>query len=159
MWKMKSILAAFVTGLVFLLVFPLITIFINNAFHLPIFSSILYQVFGLVLCLSGALIFLYCSSLFSKLGKGTPAPIDPPNKLVVKGLYQHTRNPIYVGYFLLLLGEFFVLGFSLLLIYSIVIAFSIHLYVVYVEEPVLKKRFGDSYIGYTQQVPRWFFKI
>jgi len=39
-------------------------------------------------------------------GKGTPAPIDPPKELVVSGLYNYVRNPMYVGVFLVIRCDF-----------------------------------------------------
>ena len=60
---------------------------------------------GLILIITGAVINLksYWDLIFS--GKGTPDPLIPTVKLVVRGLYQIMRNPIYVGLFLILSGE------------------------------------------------------
>lgn len=157
--KIKSILLGCTVGTFFMIIFPLITIFINNYFNLPIYRNSVHRITGFLLCIIGISIFLYCSNLFAKIGRGTPAPIEPPKKLVAEGLYHFTRNPIYVGYFLIFLGEFFIFGHSLLLIYSLITISLLHFYVVYVEEPNLKKRFGDTYIKYTEKVSRWFLKI
>ena len=88
-------------------------------------------------------------------GKGTPATIDPPKKLVVTGLYLHTRNPMYIGVLLILLGySIWCLSLSLLL-YTGAVFFVGHLFVILYEEPTLKQKFGNNYITYCQQVPRW----
>lgn len=60
---------------------------------------------GLVPILMGAAIYLWCAWDFATFGKGTPAPIDAPKKLVVRGLYRVTRNPMYIGVGLILIGE------------------------------------------------------
>jgi len=93
--------------------------------------------------------------MFIKIGGGTPAPIEPPKELVIKGIYRFTRNPIYIGYFLILLGEFFIFGYLLLLFYFIAMLVFMQIYVVYIEEPKLKKRFGEAYKDYMKNVPRW----
>ena len=58
--------------------------------------------FGLALAvpvlLLGAAIYAWCVWDFAMFGRGTPAPIDEPKKLVVRGLYRYTRNPMYVGH-------------------------------------------------------------
>lgn len=153
--KTKSILSGCIIGFLFTILFPLITIFINNYLNLSIYNYFIYKIIGFIFCISGIFIFLYCSYLFIKIGRGTPAPIEPPKELVIQGVYRFTRNPIYIGYFLILLGEFFVFGHFLLLLYFIILLFFMHFYVVYVEEPKLKKRFGKTYIEYTKNVPRW----
>jgi hypothetical protein len=49
------------------------------------------------LLLIGTAIYLWCLWDFATAGRGTPAPIDPPKELVVRGLYRTVRNPMYVG--------------------------------------------------------------
>ena len=107
----------------------------------------------------GGSLFLYCSSLFIIFGKGTPVPIEPPKKIVQQGLYKYVRNPMYLGYFAMVIGEALLFGAALLFVYVIVFILTTHIYVVYFEENDLKKRFGNSYDEYTKQVPRWIPKI
>jgi len=38
------------------------------------------------------------------IGRGTPAPIDEPDKLIVQGLYSYVRNPMYIGVLLVIVG-------------------------------------------------------
>jgi hypothetical protein len=52
---------------------------------------------GFGLLMLGALIYLVCVMEFAVRGRGTPAPIDAPKRLVVSGLYHYVRNPMYVG--------------------------------------------------------------
>ncbi|MGZ5525812.1 MAG: methyltransferase family protein [Methylomonas sp.] len=107
--------------------------------------------------LIGTAIYLRCAWDFAVEGLGTPAPIDPPKNLVVAGLYRRTRNPMYQGVILLLLGECLWLSDTALLIYALSIAAAFHTFVVLHEEPALRNRFGDSYTDYCNKVPRWGF--
>lgn len=109
--------------------------------------------------LIGAAIYLRCAWDFASDGLGTPAPIDPPKKLVVKGLYRRTRNPMYLGVLLLLLAECLLFQDARLLIYTGSVALVFHLFVVFYEEPALGSRFGATYSDYCRQVPRWGFAL
>jgi protein-S-isoprenylcysteine O-methyltransferase Ste14 len=88
-------------------------------------------------------------------GKGTPAPFDPPQALVVGGLYRFVRNPMYIGDLLVLWGESLLFGSPLLLAYSLLILAVCHLFVVLYEEPALRRTFGGAYARYSDAVPRW----
>ncbi|NCO97164.1 MAG: isoprenylcysteine carboxylmethyltransferase family protein [Candidatus Aenigmarchaeota archaeon] len=156
--KINSILLAILVGSFFMLIIPFLLIYLNARINLPVFSNLFFTIVGLFLIFIGTAVFLYCSGLFIKIGKGTPAPIEPPKKLVIKGLYKFTRNPIYLGYMSIFFGEFFIFGQFLLLVYFILSISLIHFYVVCREEPLLKRRFGKDYIEYMKRVPRWFPK-
>ena len=107
----------------------------------------------------GTAIYLRCAWDFAIEGLGTPAPIDPPKKLVVTGLYRRTRNPMFQGVLLLLLAECLLFANPALLVYSLSIALLFHLAVVFHEEPGLSSRFGVSYSEYCRKVPRWGFAL
>ena len=158
MWKSKSILSGILLGATLFIIFPEVGIYINEFFQLPIFRNIIYQIAGLSLCIISLSLFVCSSHLFSKIGKGTPAPIEPPKELVAEGIYRFTRNPIYIGYISAIVGEFLIFGHFLLLLYALGAIFFVHFYVVCVEEPSLKKRFGEQYVIYMKTVPRWFLK-
>lgn len=110
-----------------------------------------------VCILIGTVIYLRCAWDFAVDGLGTPAPIDPPKKLVVTGLYRWFRNPMYQGVLLILLGECLLFLDRGLLIYTASFALVFHVFVVFYEEPILRSRFGVSYIDYCRKVPRWNF--
>ncbi len=111
--------------------------------------------FGGVLIAAGIAIYVRCAWDFVRAGRGTPAPYDPPRLLVVRGLYRWTRNPIYVGVTLVLLGEAALFGSWALLAYAAAVLGGFHLRVVLYEEPVLRKQFGAAYDDYCRRVPRW----
>ena len=110
---------------------------------------------GFIPLVLGAAIYFRCAWDFAFAGRGTPAPIDPPKELVVRGLYRYVRNPMYVGVLTVLLGE--VLSFASigLLAYAGVVFLGFHLFVVFYEEPALQRKFGESYQRYCESVPRW----
>jgi protein-S-isoprenylcysteine O-methyltransferase Ste14 len=108
----------------------------------------------------GLAIYLRCAWDFAVKGSGTPAPIDPPKKLVVSGLYRRTRNPMFQGVLLVLLAECLLFAdHPALLVYVGSIALFFHITVLFREEPDLASRFGTSYSHYCRQVPRWGFAV
>ena len=62
---------------------------------------------------------------------------------------------MYLWFFVILLGEFLVFGQLMFLFGFLLAIVGFHLYVVYFEEPGLKKRFGQEYLDYLKKVPRW----
>jgi protein-S-isoprenylcysteine O-methyltransferase Ste14 len=93
---------------------------------------------------------------FAVVGGGTPAPFDPPKKLVTQGLYRYVRNPGYIGGLLINLGEGLILESALVFVFAAFMFAIFHFFVIYYEEPKLKEMFGESYDEYLNTVPRWF---
>jgi protein-S-isoprenylcysteine O-methyltransferase Ste14 len=114
-----------------------------------------FRYFGVLPILIGASIYFWCAWDFTFTGRGTPAPIDPPKELVVRGLYRYVRNPMYVGVLSVLLGEALFFASRTLLQYSVIVFGFFYLFVVIFEEPVLQSKFGESYQKYRQNVPRF----
>jgi protein-S-isoprenylcysteine O-methyltransferase Ste14 len=88
-------------------------------------------------------------------GRGTQAPIAPPELLVRSGLYARVRNPMYASYFAIVLGEALLYRSRALLAYALLFFALEHAYVVGVEEKVLRRRFGADYDAYRARVGRW----
>jgi len=103
----------------------------------------------------GLVVILWCFVDFVRHGHGTPAPYDPPRKLVVAGLYRSVRNPQYVGVILVAVGEVLLAEAVVLLGYAALLAVAYHLFVRYYEEPTLSRLFGEAYLQYREAVPRW----
>lgn len=114
---------------------------------------------GFVPLLLGISVYLWCAWDFSIIGKGTPAPIDPPKALVQRGLYRFSRNPMYVGVLLILAGEAVLFRSPFLAAYAALFWLFFHLVVIGYEEPVLRRKFGSAYDEYINRVPRWFPKL
>jgi len=111
------------------------------------------------LWVTGIATLIWCFWDFVQKGKGTPAPIDPPKELVVSGLYNYVRNPMYVGIILILIGHFVWFGFWSLVAYAVIVFIAFSTFVIFYEEPNLKKRFGAAYEEYCKRVPRWIPRI
>ena len=103
----------------------------------------------------GLAIYVRCLWEFAARGRGIPAPVDHPKQLVVTGLYQYVRNPMYVGVLLFLLGEALFFGSWPFLFYTIGWLLFVHCNVLWYEEPNLRRKFGRSYEHYTAAVNRW----
>jgi len=110
---------------------------------------------GLALLLVGAAIYGWCVYDFATFGRGTPAPIDAPSRLVVRGLYRYTRNPMYLGVLTVILGWVALYRSAALGAYAIAVAAAFSLFIVLYEEPHLRRAFGDEYEAYRARVPRW----
>jgi protein-S-isoprenylcysteine O-methyltransferase Ste14 len=119
--------------------------------HLPL----IVRLVGLALACAGVAGLAWCFALFVRRGRGTPAPYDPPQLLVTSGPYVFTRNPMYVSLALLLTGESLMTGSRSLALYEAFVALPVYLFVRYVEEPQLRRRFGEAYTAYCARVPRW----
>ncbi len=115
----------------------------------------LSQVAALVPFLLGAAIYFWCLWDFARHGRGTPAPIDAPKRLVVRGLYRFIRNPMYVGVLLVIGGWAAFFESSAILYYGLGIGLMFHLVVLLIEEPMLASQFGESYEAYRRAVGRW----
>ena len=102
-----------------------------------------------------------CMWDFGWTGRGTPAPMAAPQRLVVVGFYRNVRNPMYVG--------FFAGWFSLWALYgeanrgSLIVALVAlaiaELFVRLYEEPILRSKFGADYEEYCRNVPRWIPRL
>jgi protein-S-isoprenylcysteine O-methyltransferase Ste14 len=109
---------------------------------------------GFSVLILGFVIVISAIHQFSQKGKGTLAPWQPPQKLVVSGVYRYTRNPMISGVVLVLLGEVIILGSWAILFWFILFTVVNYIYFIIGEEPELEKRFGQDYIEYKKNVPR-----
>jgi protein-S-isoprenylcysteine O-methyltransferase Ste14 len=110
---------------------------------------------GIILMALGGALGLACVGTFVTLGRGTPAPFDPPRAFVARGIYRFVRNPMYIGGLLLLLGLGFIARSGSMILFAILVSYLVHLGVVYLEEPDLKRRFGEDFLEYERSVNRW----
>jgi len=110
---------------------------------------------GGVLVVLGGVLALACVLTFALAGKGTPAPFDPPRRLVVRGPYRFVRNPMYIGAGAALAGAAMFYRAPALLGYAALFFVATHLFVVGYEEPALRRMFGAEYEDYCRRVRRW----
>jgi protein-S-isoprenylcysteine O-methyltransferase Ste14 len=94
-------------------------------------------------------------------GRGTPAPFIPPQRLVVTGFYRYVRNPMYVGFAFGWIGLWVVFGHPdpRLIAAVAAVALGVHLFVLFYEEPTLRKKFGAEYEEYCRNVRRWWPRV
>jgi protein-S-isoprenylcysteine O-methyltransferase Ste14 len=118
----------------------------------------LLQILAMLVIVAGATLAIASILTFAFIGKGTPAPFDPPRKLVVAGPYRWVRNPMYIGAGLVLLGAAMFYGSIGLVLYTIAFWSMAHLFVLFYEEPVLRRKFGADYDAYSANRRRWIPK-
>jgi protein-S-isoprenylcysteine O-methyltransferase Ste14 len=116
------------------------------------------HVAGMIMVAIGTALALWCVFTFVFIGKGTPAPFDPPRKLVVRGPYRFVRNPMYIGAGMTLAGAALYYQSLSIFIYTCLFFLITHLFVVLYEEPTLRRTFGDEYEEYFHRVRRWIPK-
>src|SRR5215218_7602502 len=121
--------------------------------------NLLPMLAGCLLIGLGLTLVIYTVSLFFNYGEGTLAPWAPTQKLVVRGIYRHVRNPMISGVCTVLLGEALVLGSVTLLFWFGFVLLLNMIYLPLVEEPGLEQRFGADYLRYKQNVPRWIPRL
>lgn len=161
---MKLIVRAMISQILPIIICLIIPLLIITGFnnHLQNFNSVLSWamfIFGFLLILFGIGFLIYTNKSFFTIGRGTLAPWDPPKKLVINDAYRYVRNPMISSVLIIVLGEAFI--FSSIELFILFLFFLIlnHLYFVYSEEPGLIKRFGNDYIDYKNNVPRWIPRI
>jgi protein-S-isoprenylcysteine O-methyltransferase Ste14 len=116
---------------------------------------------GWIVVAIGSLIVLPCMWEFAWRGLGTPAPFDPPRRLVISGPYRWVRNPMYVGFGVVLIGEAIVFphAATVILIMMLILWAFVTAFVIAYEEPTLRRLFGADYDNYCRSVHRWIPRL
>jgi len=139
----------------FLLIYLPARVLARSGIHRPAVVGA-WQMVGWVIGTLGALLALACVASFIRFGRGTPAPFDAPRQLVVRGPYRFVRNPMYTGAALVLGGAALFYDSIDLLIYGGAFIAFFHLFVIFYEEPTLRRKFGAEYEAYCHSVRRWW---
>jgi protein-S-isoprenylcysteine O-methyltransferase Ste14 len=124
----------------------------------PTSKAILLALGGVCVGL-GLVLIVATARLFGTVGRGTLAPWDPPQRFVVRGVYRHARNPMMTGALLTLLGEALLSACLPLLCWFAVAGIIYAVYIPLSEEPGLVGRFGEEYLAYKRNVPRWIPRL
>ncbi|PYQ37691.1 MAG: hypothetical protein DMG99_20600 [Acidobacteria bacterium] len=103
---------------------------------------------GMALLVIGEIIVLVCGGILS-----TPGVL--PTDFVAFGPFRYVRNPMSLGAVTMMFGWALVCRSISILILSVTLFLALHGFVVFVEEPGLEKRFGNSYLQYKRSVHRW----
>ena len=124
-------------------------------FRAPFFDVGLTRAVGIMLILAGVPGVVNSFARFAMQGLGTPAPVAPPERLVVTGLYRYVRNPMYVSVVAIIIGQALLFGDWRLFVYGAVFWLACHAFVLVYEEPTLRRKFGPQYEAFYTNVPRW----
>lgn len=114
---------------------------------------------GVLLILAGAAFVLSAFVRFVTEGLGTPAPVAPPDRLVIGGVYRYVRNPMYLAVLSCIVGQALLLLQPVLLGYAAIGAIAMFAFVRLYEEPNLSRRFGGDYQAYRGAVPGWWPRL
>ncbi len=129
--------------------------FLDWWFQLPFFLIPVVIIIGLVITSAGLSLLVITNRLIATIGEGTLAPWAPTSKLVIQGVYAYMRNPMIAGVLTILLGEAIMFGSWGIFLWCLFFMTGNHVYFVFSEELGLIDRFGDEYIEYMRNVPRW----
>jgi protein-S-isoprenylcysteine O-methyltransferase Ste14 len=151
-----------VTALPITVIVVIPAVLISLLYYAPLWGSnslpqLLFLMKGSFLMITGLILLSSTIQLFIK--KGTIAPWNPTTKLIVSGVYGHVRNPMITGVFIVLTGESVLLGSISVTIWTILFALTNMIYVPLIEEPKLAERFGEEYLTYKENVPRWIPRL
>ncbi|HJX49851.1 MAG TPA: isoprenylcysteine carboxylmethyltransferase family protein [Candidatus Nanoarchaeia archaeon] len=125
-------------------------------FIFPFFRIITYpyNLIGIGFVIIGVLLNTWAWLLFIK-NKTTQNPFKQPNKFIKIGVYKFSRNPMYLGMLLILIGMSVLSGklitFSIPLLFWVII----NKWYVPIEEKIMEKRFKKDYSKYKDDVRRW----
>lgn len=103
----------------------------------------------------GVAVYARCTWDFVRFGRGTPAPMDAPRRLVTRGLYRYVRNPMYSAVLAVIAGWAVLFGSIAVAIYGTSIFALLSVSLRYYEEPRLARQFGDEYADYRDRTGRW----
>lgn len=159
----KHIRAIVLLPIAVILVIPSFLILVTDSLNLgwsltPPLNLVLLAA-GCVLIFSGLALLVTTIAMFATVGRGTLAPWDPTQRLVLRGVYLHVRNPMISGVFCVLLGEAVSLGSVPVLGWFLVFLVGNMVYIPLVEEADLEGRFGEEYRRYKENVPRWIPRL
>src|SRR5499425_3092390 len=125
----------------------------------PFFGFFPIRMVGVLLIAAGLPVLLDSFARFAIQGLGTPAPVAPPQHLVVTGPYRYVRNPIYVAVLSMIFGQGLLFGNTWLLGYGVVVWLAFFAFVLLYEEPALRGEFGKEYDDFCAHVPRWIPRL
>jgi protein-S-isoprenylcysteine O-methyltransferase Ste14 len=130
-------------------------------FSVPMAGAARWRWLAAIPSVLGFSVALRCVWDFGWTGRGTPAPIVPPQRLVVVGFYRFVRNPLYVGFALGWIGLWIIFAHAdpAAIAATAAVALGVHLFVIFYEEPTLHGKFGAEYDDYRRSVRRWWPRL
>lgn len=154
-------LSSFAAPVIFCIVIPyMIVASAHPRLERSIFNpSLGLAILGLVILLIGLVGFILTVRMLIRIGNGTIMPWDPTHRLVTGSLYAYVRNPMILSVITIVAGEALLLGSVWMAVLAIVFCAINTVYFVFSEEPGLERRFGEEYLEYKRNVPRWIPRL
>jgi protein-S-isoprenylcysteine O-methyltransferase Ste14 len=140
--------ALFYFYIVFSIAFGLPAVSKHEFFHSEIISWV-----GVVFCLAGLVLVLWSLVSFGRSFR-VGIDTDHPDTLVTDGIFRYSRNPIYVAFAFVLIGQFLTFPTWILLAYLVAATWLFHRQVLR-EEEYLRTRYGQEYAEYCGRVRRY----
>ena len=113
-----------------------------------------WNILGIVPIVTGVALNLIAGSAFRKV-RTTVKPFEESSSLVTNGVFRFSRNPMYLGFMLILLGIAIVLGSLTAFAIIPVLAILMDRVFIQVEERMLEVKFGQAWLEYKAKVRRW----
>jgi protein-S-isoprenylcysteine O-methyltransferase Ste14 len=122
-------------------------------------ASIPLVVFGGLVCLAVFFLFVLSVRMIILIGNGTIMPWDPSRKLVSGSFYGYVRNPMILSLIVIEVGEALLFNSYWLALLAFVFYLINAICFQIAEELCLEKRFGQEYVEYKKNVPRWIPRL
>lgn len=149
-WGTLYIIIALIVG-------PWLTMLFDESF--PAISLGSFRYVGSTVWILAMLFALFSAVYLLMPGRSCPAPYEAGGSFSVSGPYRYMRNPLMLAVVIALWGEAVYLERLALLIYAFVFTWATHFWVLFFEEPALRKRLKTTYLDYQKAVPRWFPRL
>ncbi len=118
-----------------------------------------WRYLGLLMILGGAVPLADSIIRFVREGQGTPEPLHPTETLVVSGFYRYVRNPMYIGVLSMIFGQAVFFANLHVAAYGACGWVVMEVFVLFYEEPFLRRRYGSQFEAFCDQVPRWLPRL
>lgn len=136
---------------------PFVMLYLTGDLAFP--KNAVFLGVGAAIFFVGLFLAAWTMRLFANVGKGTLAPWAPTKKLVVIGPYAYVRNPMLSGVIMMIMGESAIFSSPGVFIWGALFFIINTFYFRFSEEIGLEKRFGDEYLRYKKNVPRWIPRL
>lgn len=143
-----------VSPLVYLLFCLLTAIACHFLFPSPQIVTPPYHYLGVLLILAGIWLNVWASNLFRKKKTGIE-PLGRPSALVTEGPFCFSRNPMYLGFVLMMTGVAVLLGSVVAFLAPMAMLITLEAIFIPYEEETLEEIFGQKYSDYKKRVRRW----
>jgi protein-S-isoprenylcysteine O-methyltransferase Ste14 len=121
------------------------------------FHTAIAMIAGVLLIAVGVGLLVIADRLFTRVGTAVK-PTQPTSAIVTTGIYSYTRNPMYLGMSLILLGLCLATGSLWFLIALPIAMFAVTKLAIEREEAYLERKFGADYLAYKARVRRWMWR-